>query len=68
MYNDRSIGFISFDQQVHVTEKVPNYSLFDFIIDVASSLGLWLGVSVLGMHDLVVVLIDLIKASFKARK
>ncbi len=68
MYNDRSRGFITFDQHVHVTEKVPNYSLFNFIIDVGSSLGLWLGLSVLGMHDLVVVVIDLVKAAFKARK
>ncbi len=40
---------IAFNQQVKVTEKIFNYGPFQFIIDVGSSVGLWLGLSVLGI-------------------
>ena len=57
-------AYITVDQKVSVTEKVANYSPFQFIIDVGSSLGLWLGLSVLGIHDLVVIALDYSKNSF----
>ena len=53
-------AFISIVQHVHVTEKVANYSLFEFIVDVGSSLGLWLGLSVLGLFDLVKTAVEFI--------
>ena len=40
---------ISFHPKVLVTERVANYDMFKYIIDVGSSLGLWLGLSVLGL-------------------
>ena len=40
---------IAFNQQVKVTEKIFNYGPFQFVIDVGSSVGLWLGLSVLGI-------------------
>ena len=43
---------ISFNQNVLITETVYNYGLFQFVVDAGSSLGLWLGLSVLGLHDL----------------
>ena len=46
--------FITFNQQLLVNEKVFNYSLFKFIIDVGSSIGLWLGLSALGIYDIIV--------------
>ena len=49
-----SEAYITFNQKAIVTEKVPNYDMFKYIIDVGSSLGLWLGLSVLGLHDVVV--------------
>ena len=45
---------ISFSDSVLVTEKEFNYNLFQYIIDIGSSFGLWLGLSVLGLYDLVV--------------
>jgi hypothetical protein len=45
---------IVFNQEVKVHEKVFNYSFFHFIIDVGSSLGLWLGLSALGIYDIIV--------------
>ena len=43
---------LHFDPKVVVNEKMHNYNLFQFIIDVGSSLGLWLGLSIFGLHDL----------------
>ena len=57
-------AYITVDQKVSVTEKVANYSPFQFIIDVGTGLGLWLGLSVLGIHDLVVTALDYGKNSF----
>ena len=37
---------------VRVEKKVIVYTFFNFIIDVGSSLGLWLGLSALGITDL----------------
>ncbi len=59
---------ITFDPKVLVTERVPNYSMFQYIIDVGSSLGLWLGLSVLGLHDLAVSAVQVIKDKFVIRK
>ena len=44
-------ALITFNPKVSVNEKVLNYSIFQFIIDVGSSLGLWLGLSVLGRDN-----------------
>ena len=64
---DNFNAIISIDQKVSVTEKIANYSLFQFIIDVGSSLGLWLGLSVLGLHDLVVMAAEFTKNSHLCR-
>ena len=53
MFTKKSYGkaLIKFNQKVEVTDAVFNYSLFQYIIDVGSSLGLWLGLSMLGIYD-----------------
>ena len=63
-----SLAYLTFNQKVIVTEKVPNYDLFKYIIDVGSSLGLWLGLSVLGLHDLVVWAVQFVNNSFIIKK
>ena len=63
-----SFAAFSFNQKVLVTEKVPNYNMFQYIIDVGSSLGLWLGLSVFGLHDLVVSAVRFIKNKSIIRK
>ena len=60
--------YIAFNHKVVVTEKVKNYSLFQYIIDVGSSLGLWLGLSVLGLHNLIVMAVQFIEGSFIFKK
>ena len=52
---------IHFDKTVYITEKQFNYDLFKFIIDIGSSLGLWLGLSVLGLYDILVQFIEVTK-------
>ena len=61
--SDSPLGaaYISFVQKVQVIEKVANYHMFDFIIDVGSSMGLWLGLSVFGLYDLAANVVDFIK-------
>ena len=59
---------ISFDPKVAVTEKVANYDMFKYIIDVGSSLGLWLGLSVLSVHDLLVIAVQFINNNFFIKK
>jgi hypothetical protein len=54
---------IFFQKEVSVTEKLPNYDFFKFIIDTGSSLGLWLGLSILGLWDLLTDSIQLIRSS-----
>ena len=55
------IVHINFDQTVLCTEKKFNYDLFKFVVDIGSNLGLWLGLSVLGLYDLADVTIQLLK-------
>ncbi len=53
-----SAVIINFDKTVYITEKQFNYDSFQFIIDIGSSLGLWLGLSVLGLYDILVHFIE----------
>ena len=43
-----------FKETVRVEKKIVVYTWFNFIIDVGSSLGLWLGLSALGIADLAI--------------
>ena len=57
-----------FEKSVRVEKKVVVYTWFKFIIDAGSSLGLWLGLSVLGIIDLTIGTFMLIKKWMKKRK
>ena len=59
---------ITFNDRVKVTETVFNYSPFQFIIDVGSSVGLWLGLSVLGLYDLWILILEYIQSREFFRK
>ena len=45
-----------------VTTHHKAYSLFDLIVDIGSSLGLWIGLSALGVFDLLIEAGDIINA------
>ena len=45
---------IRFEKVVRIEKKVLAYTFFDFVIDGGSSLGLWLGLSALGIVDLLI--------------
>ena len=59
-----TMASIIFNEEVKVYEKVFNYSLFQFIIDVGSSIGLWLGLSALSIYDIILIVqaIQFVKA------
>ena len=57
-----TMASIIFNEEVKVYEKVFNYSLFQFIIDVGSSIGLWLGLSALSIYDIIVQAIQFVRA------
>ena len=43
---------LHFTKTVKVTRYVESYGLFDLVVEVGSSLGLWIGLSALGIFDL----------------
>ena len=50
----RTMVVLRFQKMVKVESKVVTYTLFDFLIDVGYSLGLWFGLSVIGIADKVI--------------
>ena len=44
---------ILFDDSVKIMEEQSNYNEFDLMVEVGSSLGLWIGLSALGIFDLI---------------
>ena len=42
---------LNFQKDVSVTVKIPDYDFFKFVVDTGSSLGLWLGLSILGLWE-----------------
>ena len=49
---DKSFILLKFNPTVVKRMLVPNYEPFDFVVDLGSSLGLWLGLSALSILDL----------------
>ena len=56
---------LKFDKDAKLTTTVVTYHLSDFLVDVGSLLGFWMGLSVFGLTDLAENLAALIKSSFK---
>ena len=44
---------LNFKKTVKVTRYLKAYGVFELVVDVGSSLGLWIGLSVLGVFDLI---------------
>ena len=44
--------FLYFERDLKVTRHIVEYTWFNLIVDVGSSLGLWIGLSILGIYDL----------------
>ena len=43
---------LNFEDTVEMLEEQSNYTGFDLIVEIGSSLGLWVGISVIGIFDL----------------
>ena len=65
IHRDRTSINSKFKKTVRVEKKVIVYTWFNFIVDVGSSLGLWLGLSALGITDLVIEVFLLAKNCMK---
>mgnify|MGYP002052477904 FL=1 len=52
---------ITFDNDMKVYTYNYAYGLFELVIDVGSSLGLWIGISALGVFDLILMAGDMAK-------
>ena len=57
---------LKFNQEVKFIKKVEYYSFLQFLVDVGSSLGLWLGLSIIGLTDLGIQLADKTKGLGKS--
>ena len=44
---------VQFEDNVEVLAEHNNYNVFDLMVEVGSSLGLWIGLSALGIFDLI---------------
>ena len=60
--------FLNFPKEVKVTKYVRTYGLFELVVDVGSSLGLWIGLSIVGVFDIVLNTGIFIKKSSCERK
>ena len=49
---DKTGIYLNFKKTVKVTKYQKAYGLFDLVVEVGSSLGLWIGISALGVFDL----------------
>ena len=56
--------FMTFVEEVKVTQYLRSYGLFELVVDVGSSLGLWIGLSIVGLFDLLLNTGTLIRKRF----
>lgn len=56
---------IQFEDTVSIWEETNNYTFFNLLVEIGSSLGLWIGLSVIGIFDL---FFDISRPFFKPRK
>ena len=58
---------LKFRKEVIVKKQVVVYTWFNFIVDVGSSLGLWLGLSALGITDMTIEAFLVVKKWFEMK-
>ena len=65
---DTSCNVLFFTNDVQVERIVLAYGLEDLLVEVGSCLGLWLGLSIVGVFDLAAVAVQLTAKLFKQRR
>ena len=63
-----AFAYLTFVKQVKVTRYVRSYGIFELVVDVGSSLGLWIGLSIVGVFDLVLDAVITIRKRFYERQ
>ena len=66
--NEEMVAYLTFVKEVKVTKYVRSYGLFELVVDVGSSLGLWIGLSIVGVFDLVLDAVITIRKRFYERQ
>ena len=59
---------LNFDDSIEEEKIIPAYDLAALLVEVGSSLGLWLGLSVVGVFDILVLVTLRIQLLFKSQK
>ena len=57
---DFSKIYLMFENNIARGTSAPKYSVSDLLVEVGSSLGLWLGLSVIGSYDLIVLFLKIV--------
>ena len=65
LISDSALLTLRFKKTIKVEKKVVHYNWFNFIIDVGSSLGLWLGLSALSCLDITIEALTVVKKWLK---
>ena len=63
-HNGDDLININFNKQVRVTKYQKAYGIFELIVEVGSSLGLWIGLSALGVYDIFLLAGTAVKERF----
>ena len=59
---------LSFQRRVKVTKYIKAYGMFDLVVEAGSSLGLWIGLSAIGVFDLLLHAGDVVIKKFRKMK
>ena len=64
--NNLDLAFLHLNtnEKVTVLKDVYSYDLFDLVVDLGSALGLWLGLSALGIFDFIIMFFGYAKTKF----
>ena len=66
-HNSKHSSFVKIEFNPKVTKyiKLSNYNMYNYLVDVGSSLGLWLGLSVLTLYDAGLSFCQILRAGSK---
>ena len=67
IYDNYNWGNIKFDEKVDINTDTNNYDVFALLVEAGSSLGLWVGLSALGIVDAIIHFNEIFFNYFKSK-